>query len=44
MKKFDRAVIAEYDWLSQTADENSWIKKLDEFMSELERYEQFKKK
>ena len=44
MKKSDRAFIAEHDWFSQTADEDSWIKELDEFMSELERYEQFKKK
>jgi len=44
MKKSDRVFIAEHDQLSQTADEDSWIKELDEFMSELERYKQFKKK
>ena len=44
MKKSDRVFITECDQLSQIADENSWIKKLDEFMSELERYKQFKKK
>ena len=44
MKKSDRVFIAEYDQLFQTANEDSWIKKLDEFMSELEKYEQSKKK
>ena len=44
MKKSDKAFIIEHDQLSQTADENSWIKKLDEFISEFKKYEQFKKK
>ena len=44
MKKSDRVFIAEHDQLSQTADENSWIKELDEFMLELNKYEQSKKK
>ena len=44
MKKFDKAFIAEHDWLSQTIDEDSWIKELDEFMSKFKKYKQSKKK
>ena len=44
MKKSDKVFIAKYDQLSQTSNEDSWIKKFDEFMFELEKYKQSKKK